>query len=69
MEMHSGSRDQRTASSVERCFFLHIHGGGSWRRGAVEVRRQMCCDGHAQEDDIVGVMVASMAERPDKVDA
>ena len=57
------------AAKVERCFFLHIHGGGSRLHGAVEVRRQMCGDGHAQEDDIVGVMVASMAERPDKVDA
>ena len=29
-------RDQRMASSVERCFFLHIRGGGSWWNGAAE---------------------------------
>ena len=41
------------ASAVERCFFLHIHGGGSRRHGAVEAWRQMCGEGHAQEVDVV----------------
>ena len=53
LEMHPGSRDQRMASSVERCFFLHIHGGSSWRHGAAEAWRQMCGDGHTQEVDAV----------------
>ena len=42
---------------------------GSRRRGAVETRRPMGGDGLVQEDDVVCVMVASMAERPGKVDA
>ena len=38
---------------MERCFVLHILGGGSWRHGAAEAWRQMCGDGHAQEVDAV----------------
>ena len=53
LEVHSASRDQRTASLVERCFILHIDGDGSRRRGAVQIRRLMCEDGLAQEDDAV----------------
>ena len=48
-----GSRDQRTASLVERCFILRIDDCGSRRRGAVEPRRSMCVDGLAQEDRAV----------------
>ena len=39
---------------MERCFILHIDGDGSRRRGAVQIRRSMCDDGLAQEDDAVG---------------
>ena len=38
---------------VERCFILHIDGGGSRRHGAVETRRLMRGDGLAQEGDAV----------------
>ena len=39
--------------SAERCFILLIDGGVSRRRGAVEIRRPMCGDGLAQEDEAV----------------
>ena len=41
------------ASSVERCLFLHIHGGDSQWHRAVKAWRQMCGDGYAQEVDVV----------------
>ena len=53
MEVCTGSRDQWTASLVERCFILHIDGDGSRRRGAVQIGHPMCEDGLAQEDDAV----------------
>ena len=53
---------------VERCFILHIDGGRSRRRGAVETRRLMRGDGLVQEEE-AGVMGTSMAEWPDKVEA
>ena len=39
---------------MERCFILHIDGGGSRRRGTVETRRLMRGDGLAQEEEAVG---------------
>ena len=53
MEVHTGSRDRRTASLVERCFIFHIDGGGSRRRGAVETRHLMHRDGLTQEEETV----------------
>ena len=53
MEVCTGSRDQWTASLVEQCFILHIHGDGSRRRGVVQIRRLMCEDGLVQEDGAV----------------
>ena len=38
---------------VERCFILHIDGGRSRRRGAVETRRLMRGDGLVQEEEAV----------------
>ena len=38
---------------MERCFILHIDGGGSRRRGAVETRRLMRGDGLVQEEEAV----------------
>ena len=38
---------------MERCFILHIDGGGSRRRGAVETRRLMRGDGLAQKEEVV----------------
>ena len=48
-----GSKDQWTTSLVEWCFILHIDGDGSRWRGAVQIRRSMCEDELAQEDDVV----------------
>ena len=50
MEAYTGSRDQRAAFLVERCFILHIDDDGSLRRGAVETQRPMRGDGLAQEE-------------------
>ena len=48
-----GSGEQWMFSSMERCFILHIKGGGSRWRGALVIRRLMCEDGLAQEGDTV----------------
>ena len=53
MEVYTGSRDQWTAFLVERCFILHIDGGGSRLHGVVETQRPMRGDGFAQEEDVV----------------
>ena len=53
MEVHTGSRDRRAASLVERCFILHIDDGGSRRRGTVDTRRLMRGDGLVQEEEAV----------------
>ena len=53
MDVHTGSRDRRTASLVERCFILHIDGGGSRWCGAVATRRLMRGDGLAQKEEAV----------------
>ena len=55
LEVHSASRDQRTASLVERCFILNIDGDGSRQRGAVQILRPMCEDGLEQEATLSGV--------------
>ena len=54
---------------MERCVISLTDGGGSRRHGAVGTRRPMHGDELTQEVTRSGVVVASTAARPGKVDA
>ena len=61
--------EQRTVSLVEWYFILYIDGGGSWRRGLWRFGVRCAEMNSRREVALSGVVVASTAVRPDKVDA
>ena len=69
LEVHSASRDQRTASLVERCFIhtlmaTDLDGVAQCRFGVRCARMDS-----RRRTTLSSVVVASMAERPGTVDA